>query len=462
MRLPKYKGFLKSKTETKGEKPEANSNQNRLVFLKISFNYAREFISLNLSCLESDWDTKAGRCHTKPNRSKGYTVSKIAGIINNEIERHIKVADSFVADAVNKLDRGDSQTLDLTAEDLKESILTSLGKKKPNVSNGKHSFFAFADSEAILKERTKDGTNGYKSGIGTARRYRSAAKIFRDFLGKDRSGKPKDIAFEDITPALIRDFYKSRMEKVESTGDEKPGPKKKEKKPVMQSTAYVSIRILKTLYRRGIRRLELGIPDIFLKIESEEIEDADAKAKDKLTDSDIEAIRTVELTGRLAMSRDLFLFCYYNAGTRVRDAILLEWVDVFQESKTGKAHAIFPKAKAIIEKYKGKGKYVFGYLSDTLDTSKDLYNAASSATTLINRDLKEIAKLAGLSEHWQKSLSSHIARHTAIMKIVTESGDIFITSRAVGHANPQQTSEYLRTHSPSLIDNRISEIMDKL
>lgn len=426
MRLPKVKGQLKSETTNDGL---------HLVFLAINYDYAREFISLNLTCRYSDWDTGAGRCHEK--KAKGKTVSPIARIINNELDRHSRVAEHIISKSVANAELANSPTLGLTAGDIKEGILQALGKKKPDVSAGKHSLFDFIESEALAMEHLGAKAGANKSHIGTARRYRTAAKMFRDHVGKD-------IAFEDLTADTIRDYYQSRLDAV------------------MQSTAYVSVRVLKTLYRRGIRRKKLKIPDIFLEIESNEVQDVRARAKDKLTDADIKKISDVKLSGRLAMSRDLFLFCYYNAGTRVRDAILMQDMEVFKETKTGNAHSIFPKARRIIDRYKGRGKYVFGYIDESIDTPRRLYNAASTATTQINRDLKEIAKMAGLSFYWQEKLSSHIARHTAIIKIVTESKDIFMTSKAVGHANPKQTAEYLKTHSPSLIDEKIAKVMDKL
>lgn len=86
--------------------------------------------------------------------------------------------------------------------------------------------------------------------------------------------------------------------------------------------------------------------------------------------------------------------------------------------------------------------YIFDVIKMDLDKvapDKKL-NAISSATAMINKDLKKLAKLDKIKI--KKSLSTHIARHTFATRLISKGADLYTVAKLLGHKDIRTTQIY--------------------
>lgn len=91
------------------------------------------------------------------------------------------------------------------------------------------------------------------------------------------------------------------------------------------------------------------------------------------------------------------------------------------------------------------GGFVFGYLKfDSANPgSKELTKAIGAATASINRSLKTIASMAGLS----KPISTHIGRHSFATMLLTSGIDLPVIQELMGHHDVKVTQIYAKVIS---------------
>lgn len=167
----------------------------------------------------------------------------------------------------------------------------------------------------------------------------------------------------------------------------------------------------------------------------------------------IEELRRIEdhsLANNLALKkvRDIFMFCVYTA-LRFSDALNLKDKDVFpgegglfwiakDQIKTDEDLMIpmLKPAEVIYLKYE-KQRKVTGYILPRLSNQK------------MNSHLKEMASLVGIN----KTITSHVARHTFATTIALENGlDIKTVSRWLGHSTLKTTEIYAQVTKKHLSD----------
>jgi site-specific recombinase XerD len=171
-----------------------------------------------------------------------------------------------------------------------------------------------------------------------------------------------------------------------------------------------------------------------------------------LTEVEIDKIVTKELTiDRLAKVRDIFVFQIYT-GLSFIDMFELtndnveigingkEWI-VASRKKNGNRIAVplLPRAKNIIEKYRGR-------------IGAKLLPVCSNQR--FNGYLKEIADICGVN----KNITSHIARHTFATTVCLGHGiPIETVSRLLGHTSLVTTQIYAK-----VTDNKVADDMQRL
>lgn len=196
--------------------------------------------------------------------------------------------------------------------------------------------------------------------------------------------------------------------------------------------------------------------------------------KNKLSKEQIQSIETLELPkGRLSDARDVFLFQYYTAGTRVGDVLTARWSNLSEDrftyfmAKTGQPRSIklSEKARALVEKYRAityrqdRDTWIFPWLKEGLSPEhvKSHYkDVIGSATTLINRNLKKLAERCGIPFN----LTSHIARHTFADHVRRKTGDVYLVSKALGHSSLAVTEAYLKSLDVGAVDAAIDALND--
>lgn len=141
------------------------------------------------------------------------------------------------------------------------------------------------------------------------------------------------------------------------------------------------------------------------------------------TSEDVAAIEKLDLSEfpDLNHARNVWLFSFYFAGMRVSDVFRLKWAD-FQNGRLfysmgknnkGDSLKVPEKAQRILNQYanlKDDTDLVFPELRglDNLDDPFHVQMRIKTKLRVINTDLKEVAKKAGVT----KKISMHISRHT--------------------------------------------------
>lgn len=158
---------------------------------------------------------------------------------------------------------------------------------------------------------------------------------------------------------------------------------------------------------------------------------------------------------------DLFLMeCY--TGLRISDLLTLKWKH-YQDGlikkkmeKTKNTISIMVAEIDIADKmievrYKkatngnkqlNPEAYIFDVIKQDLDKvapDKKL-NAISSATAMINKDLKKLAKLDKIKI--KKNLSTHVARHTFATRLISKGADLYTVAKLLGHKDIRATQIY--------------------
>ncbi|MEX0597387.1 MAG: site-specific integrase [Candidatus Paceibacterota bacterium] len=184
--------------------------------------------------------------------------------------------------------------------------------------------------------------------------------------------------------------------------------------------------------------------------------------KTRLTKMQIDAIRILELKPytNLWHIRNYFLYSYYNAGIRFSDLCTLTWENLvggrlyYRMGKTNREKNIhqFDVMKKITDLYRtkdcSKDDYMFPILKKKYKDEFSLKRAISSKNTLVNRDLKKLAKFAGIEEN----VSFHISRHSFSQNALKEGLSLYAISKALGHRSLEVTQAYLNDFDEDLLD----------
>ena len=175
-----------------------------------------------------------------------------------------------------------------------------------------------------------------------------------------------------------------------------------------------------------------------------------------LTEDELKLIENLKMKDDTLIEchRNMFVFACYAGGLRVSDVLKLKWghldkehilIDI-KKTKEQLRLKIPDVGLQIIQRLKSKSNlpdhYIFPVLENGLD-EKDARlfdNAISSATALINKNLKFITKRAKV----EKSISFHISRHTWATRALRLRVPIEIVSKILGHANIRETMIYAK------------------
>lgn len=231
-----------------------------------------------------------------------------------------------------------------------------------------------------------------------------------------------------------------------------------------QNTISNALKKVRTVVKQAIKDGKMQNNPLDYKLKFEEVEDR------HLTMEEIKRIEELELDPKknIFHVRNCLLFSYYNAGMRISDVLSLKWENVLStmlkykmvKTNTLIQHEIPLRAQQILDYYhfrKGE-KYVFPFLSNSVDKNKNIfefYKKIASKTTICNRNLKMIAKMAEIDIR----LTCHVSRYTfADHAIDALNGDIYSVSKSLGHSKTQQTDEYLKKHDSKAINRTLARL----
>jgi len=194
---------------------------------------------------------------------------------------------------------------------------------------------------------------------------------------------------------------------------------------------------------------------------------AQKAVKQKLTADELSRLENLLLPDgeMVTVVRDMFLMQIYLRGIRIGDLLQAHSEDFkegrysYRADKTGKQMNIrlIPKAQVIFERYQNKHERLFPFfrwkpnnkLSD-FENERGRLKHKESCTSSVNRYLKIIAAMAGIT----KPLSSHIARHTFARMAIDKINNPMVTMELLGHSS-------LAVHQSYLSDIRKDDELDK-
>lgn len=221
-------------------------------------------------------------------------------------------------------------------------------------------------------------------------------------------------------------------------------------------------RVYNAAYRQGLVEHNQN-PFLRYTIKTEKTE------REHLTEDELKALEALDLDpgSRLCLHRDMFVFACYTGGLRISDLLMLRWVSFdgthirFTIRKTSTQHAIKlpPASLAILNRYKPleslpQDGFIFPMLPPDLDLDDyvEVDRRISGSTAYINKNLKTLAKKAGI----KKNLHFHISRHTFACLALAKGMGIEYVQRFLAHGNIRETQIYAK-----LVSNQLDAAMDK-
>jgi len=152
----------------------------------------------------------------------------------------------------------------------------------------------------------------------------------------------------------------------------------------------------------------------------------------------------------LWQAQTIFLFSYYSMGTNFVDIANLTTENIaadhlqYTRTKTHKLYntPLHPSAKKILAHYIciQTDKYIFPIYSEKIHiTAQQKANRLHKVMQRVNRDLKIIAQMCGISE----TLTTYVARHSAATILKREGVSTSKIKDLLGHETEEITQVYL-------------------
>ena len=278
--------------------------------------------------------------------------------------------------------------------------------------------------DAIRNRASKFQLNEH---FATAQNYLSTARSFNQYI------QLRDSAHAQFNAGTVHDYSRYLVT------DRK----------VLRNTQSFYLRFLRATFTAiG------GNPQLF----SNAFTKVEPTRKRALPASVIKKLDSLQLKGRYAMWRDMFLFSFAARGMAFVDMAYLRHSDIrsgyitYRRHKTGRPMMVKlePCIQQIINRWSQKNSdYVFPIIKTTGAKGFAEYQSALSA---YNKALRTIAVRAGLTKSGLTTLSSYTARHTWATQAYHAGVPVSVISEGMGHSTEQVTRIYLAPLSPTLID----------
>jgi len=318
-----------------------------------------------------------------------------------------------------------------------------------------------------IKDEAKLDTLVLKESVSTTNRRTilNYAREYREKLNSDKrywEWKKMGTVIEDLEAVLKSGDLP--ITEINATFIERFQAYLLKKKNNNEKTTRRKLSTLKSFVEGLIKNDEIK-NDPFLRIKLVSPKPSD---KTRLSFNQINAIKELDLAEKSGLwhTRNYFLYSFLNAGIRFSDICTLTWgniIDgrlVYKMHKTGGGKSIrqLEEHNRILEYYRSEdckpNDYIFPILRNKHTDPMELRREISSRNVVVNKQLKEIAKQAGI----QTNVSFHVARHSFSQYALTKGMDVYSISKALGHSDIETTQQYLNSFDEDLLDKS----MDKL
>ena len=229
-----------------------------------------------------------------------------------------------------------------------------------------------------------------------------------------------------------------------------------------RNTTSFYMRILRSVYNRAVEDGLTAQNTTFKRVYT----GVDKTSKRALNIKEIKKIKDLDLTNAptLDFARDMFLFSFYMRGMSFIDIAYLKKKDlsngfvVYNRRKTGQQMIV--KWEKSMEEIANKhpnecSTFLFPIIISPNITERKQY---LNKMLLVNKYLKKIAKLAGISI----PLTMYVARHSWASIAQSQNIPMKAISLGMGHDNEETTQIYLASIQTNIIDNANSKILNLL
>lgn len=421
------------------------------IYLRITQNRKYRLLATGISIDEKNWNPEKSEIRKNHPRYKAF---------NTQLEH-------FVFEAKQALEA-------LPVHERKAGAIKEVLKEKPADQN---CFFEYADSfiDKLEAEKNFWGWKQTRVIIGKLRKYHSG-----------------NLQISDINKPLLEGF-KTFLETEYNNGN---------------STIRKQFQRLKAVIKNAIDEGFIS-NDPFLGFKPIPNDKSD---KARLSIEQIEAIKALELKpgSWLDITRDAFLFSFYNAGIRFGDIARLQWKHIIDgrlkynmaKTGTGKNIKLLAPALEILARYsqlifdiitipaknkpnamvytktepqkttpaiilvnfitkklsKNKDSFIFPILKpDDYSDEMHLKKQISSKNFMANKSLKKLAEMAGI----QENISFHVSRHSFADYARTSGMNLYDISKALGHSDIQITQAYLKSFDETSLDSSMEALFNK-
>lgn len=389
-------------TSIKAKLPRASeSNRPTTIYYQIIHNRLTRLISSSLKIQPSDWDFERGAVALKKDDPRLAQLLDIELETRRDITRLQRIISSL-----------EDECLPYTTDDVVARHLIF-----------RETFSLFKFMERAIERLRKEGRQR------TSETYTAALSSFKKFR------KGRDIMLDAIDQSLMKEY-----------SDWLTG------RGISRNTISFYMRILRAVYNLALDKEEFPDKKPFKKVYT-----GIGKTKKRaLASETVTLIRNLDLSsaGNVEFARDMFLLSFYLRGMSLVDMAFLKKSDLsdghitYRRRKTRQELRIewTPEMQKIIDRYPDRSPE---YLLPIIPAgSEDSLRAFRSKSWVINRNLKEVAKRAGL----KINLTFYMARHSWA-SIAKERGvPIDIIKEGMGHESEETTRIYLAHTDPAFID----------
>lgn len=391
----------KDKTLRNGEHP---------IVLCIEHKKERAFVWLGISCSEELWDFKnnAPKRH-HPNKE----------LIENIIAQTLNTYRTKLLELVN-------QKQVVTPHTLIEAVKTATGKEEAS------RIFPFFD---LVVDRLLQAGK-----VGTATVYKDAKRALKRFASSN------NLLFTDIDQAFLNN-YELSLRKLN----------------LAETSMSAYFRTLRALFNKAVQ--EKLVPLNYYPFKEFNISKFNTATKKRaITKEEMKRIAELEIdpASSLSEARRYFLFSFFALGINFIDIAKLQWKNLVQDcivytrAKTGRIiqFALLPPTKAIIEHYRPlTGNHPENYIFPILDRLKHLTPLqidyrVHNVYKRMNRDLKELARLAQVDAN----LTINVSRHSCATGLRDMGVPIPVISQMLGHRSSTTTEIYLKEFENKVIN----------
>lgn len=411
------------------------------LWLRITHNRLRRHHALGLRVKLSQWDADRQQM-----RGRSETAARL--------NAHLDQVKAYARDEHLRLK---TEGRLVTADAVRDAVAERLTPSDEEVEGSERSrdFLRYMDEHADTYDR--------KGQVHTAKKLRVAVKKLRVFLvaeGAARSAEKARLDFAALTPAVLRRFEAFLLDPSGDYGNSRNTVASDIKK--IRTSLYQAI-------RDGLLTQERN-PFFQFTVRETKVE------REKLSADELDRIRRLsDLSPGVSKARDYFLFSLYLAGVRFSDVCQLKPEHVVGEDgqrrlvyrmgKTDEAKSLLlvPPAAAIVDRYLGRDRttrsgreapWLFPILDDEdVSTPKKLMRAVGRKNSLVNKQLKTVAKRAGT-----KSFSFHMARHSFADLARQKGWSIYDVSKALGHSSIEVTQRYLAGFDRGGLDEKMKDL----